>query len=71
MNEFAVIFNDKCCKIGKCGHPYCVIRNCAIQKKIETCPQCNDYSCEKIIRFSKSEPLLLHDGNRIMELIHG
>ena len=60
---------DKCCRSGKCGAPHCAIRKCAIEKSIETCPQCQDYPCRRVMTLAKSEPTLLHDGERIRE--HG
>jgi len=35
---------------NKCGE--CDIRDCAINKKIEYCSQCNDFPCDKLIRFN-------------------
>ena len=68
LKDFSSNPDEKCCKMGKCGHPACAIRNCAIQKKVESCPLCDEYPCDKILRFSKSEPLLIFDGNRIREI---
>ncbi len=58
------VADDRCCRSGKCGAPTCAMRRCAIEKGVVACPDCDDYPCDKIQRFSKSEPMLLHDGAR-------
>ena len=68
LNQLADVPEEKCCKTMKCGHPDCSIRKCAMQKELETCAFCNEYPCEKITRFAKSEPLLIQDGYRIKEI---
>jgi len=45
--------------------PNCAIRNCARSRQIEVCALCSDFPCARIEVFAQSEPLLLHDGQRI------
>jgi hypothetical protein len=68
LNQFADTPVDMCCKSGNCGHPNCQLRKCAKSKEIESCPLCDNYPCEMIIRFYQSEPLLLHDGERMKKI---
>jgi len=35
---------------NKCGE--CAIRDCAMNKEIEYCSQCNDFPCDRSIRFN-------------------
>ncbi len=49
---------------NKCGE--CAIRDCAMNKGIEYCSQCNDFPCSKSIRFnSDGKP---HHGESISNL---
>lgn len=52
------VWCDGCLVAGKkCGHcAQCVIRACAIEKKVENCGHCGDYSCEKLEGFFKMAP---------------
>jgi hypothetical protein len=68
LNHLADVPDDKCCQSGKCGAPNCAIRNCAQSREIEVCALCPDYPCQKIEIFAQSEPLLLHDGERIKKV---
>ena len=68
LNDLAKVPEDKCCRSGKCGAPNCAIRTCAKARGIEVCALCSDYPCEKIQTFAQSEPLLLHDGERIKKV---
>lgn len=68
LNGLAKVPADKCCRSGQCGAPNCAIRNCAKARKVEVCALCSDYPCDKIRIFAQSEPLLLHDGERIKKV---
>ncbi len=68
LNDLATVPDDKCCRSGKCGAPNCAIRNCAKSREVEVCAFCTEYPCEKIRIFAQSEPLLLHDGERIKKV---
>jgi hypothetical protein len=69
LRKLTVVEDDRCCRTGKCGSPSCAIRKCAIGKGIYVCPECQDYPCAKIKTLGKSEPTLVHDGEKIKE--HG
>lgn len=69
LNGLAKVEEDKCCKSGKCGAPFCSIRKCAISRNIEVCAECEEYPCKRIETLGNSEPTLIHDGLRIKE--HG
>jgi hypothetical protein len=68
LNSLADVPDDKCCRSGECGAPNCAIRNCAKAREIEVCVFCSDYPCDKIETFAQSEPLLLHDAERIRKV---
>jgi len=60
--------DSKSCRKESCGFPRCGMRKCAKNKDVEVCPLCKDYPCEKIIEFSRSEPTLIFDGERMKEI---
>ncbi|MHA2281800.1 MAG: DUF3795 domain-containing protein [Promethearchaeota archaeon] len=75
FNDFWVLLNklidveeDKCCKTEKCGAPFCGIRKCAKEKKINVCPFCSEYPCEKVKTLANSEATLIFDGHRMKDL---
>ncbi|MDX1358477.1 MAG: DUF3795 domain-containing protein [Clostridia bacterium] len=68
LNRFSDTPVEMCCKNETCGHPNCRIRKCAKARGVETCAFCEDYPCEMILRFYESEPLLLHDGQRMKKI---
>ncbi|MBN1579926.1 MAG: DUF3795 domain-containing protein [Anaerolineae bacterium] len=68
LNDLTDVPEDKCCRSGKCGAPNCAIRNCARSRQIEVCVLCPDYPCARIETFAQSEPLLVHDGQRIKQV---
>jgi hypothetical protein len=68
LNNLADVPGDKCCRSGKCGAPNCAIRNCARSRGVEVCALCADFPCARIETFAQSEPLLLHDAERIRKV---
>jgi hypothetical protein len=68
LHGLADMSAPKRCRNGTCGAPNCGMRECSKNKSIETCPQCTEYPCEKIQKFSKSEPTLIFDGERLKEV---
>jgi hypothetical protein len=50
------------------GYPGCEIRKCAQQKKIEICPMCADYPCDRIKQLGRRYPTLIADGKRLKEI---
>ncbi|MCU0522963.1 MAG: DUF3795 domain-containing protein [Anaerolineae bacterium] len=68
LNSLTEIPADKCCRSGQCGAPNCAIRNCAKDREVEVCAFCADFPCDRIRVFAQSEPLLLHDGERIRKV---
>ena len=49
LNKLAEMGPGCSCREGKCGPPFCAIRNCASEKGIEVCPFCDEYPCNKIL----------------------
>lgn len=59
---------DCTCRSGKGGPPDCKIRNCAKQKGIEVCPQCNEYPCMLIQSLADHYPTVIQDGKRLQKI---
>ena len=57
----------KRCRGGNCG-PRCAIKKCAIAKGVNVCAECSEFPCERIQTLAKSEPTLVHDGQRIRKI---
>ncbi len=53
------------CRVGECGPPFCGIRKCAREKKVEVCPDCAEYPCQRIQSLAKGYVNLLADGERM------
>ena len=68
LEALTQVDDDKCCRSGKCGAPNCAIRKCAIDKGLFACPECDEYPCDRIRLFAKSEPTLIHDGERFKQI---
>lgn len=58
---------DCTCRTGG-GPPDCKIRECAKQKGVEVCPQCDDYPCILIQNFAERYPILIQDGKRLQRI---
>ncbi len=58
---------DKRCRGGKCG-PKCAIKKCAVQKGVTVCAECAEFPCKLVKTLAKSEPTLVHDGERIRKI---
>jgi hypothetical protein len=59
----------KCsCRGGKCGPPFCGIRKCAQERKIDVCPSCREYPCDRIKGLAEAYVNLLADGKRLKEI---
>ncbi|MBN1201784.1 MAG: DUF3795 domain-containing protein [Anaerolineae bacterium] len=55
------------CRAGG-GYPACEIRKCAQARKIELCPLCDDFPCDKIQAFAHIYPTLIIDGQRMKKI---
>lgn len=51
------------------GSPFCAVRTCAREKKLEACPLCSDYPCDKLSWLDTSEayPMLKSDNQLMRE----
>lgn len=58
----------KSCRNGTCGFPDCGIRKCAQSRDVVACPKCPDYPCQMIETFACSEPTLIDDGMRMVNI---
>ena len=56
----------KCCKSDG-GNPYCKIRICAKEKKVEACAFCEDYPCKEFNNVFKLYPILEEDNIYLKE----
>lgn len=50
------------------GPPFCSIRKCAQERKVDVCAFCQDYPCRKINELARGYPTLIADGKRIREI---
>lgn len=55
------------CKQGG-GPAFCGIRKCARERKISTCPLCDDFPCDKIDMIAKGYVTIIPDGERIRKI---
>jgi len=55
------------CRQG-CGAPFCSIRKCAREKKIDVCVFCEEYPCKRVLGIAKGYPKLIADGKRMKEV---
>lgn len=60
--------DDKRCRTGKCGSPFCAIRKCAQEKGVDLCPYCDQYPCQHIETLAGLEPTLIQDGRRMQDI---
>lgn len=67
LDQTARADDGRRCRGGKCN-PRCAIRKCASRKGVDVCPLCGEYPCDRIRMVARSEPTLLHDGQRIQTL---
>jgi len=59
---------DCTCRTGKGGPPDCRIRNCARQRNITVCPQCEKYPCQHIQALAEHYSTLIPDGKRLQKI---
>jgi len=50
------------------GPPFCSIRKCARERKVEVCVYCEEYPCQRVLGIAKGYPTLIADGKRIQEV---
>ncbi len=55
------------CRAGG-GDPKCPIRDCARERGIDVCPQCEKYPCKLIVSLSQRYPILIEDGYRLQQV---
>lgn len=75
FNEFWAFLVDLCNPDKACpgcrrdgGPPFCSIRKCARQRKVDICVFCEEYPCKRLMGIAKGYPTLIADGNRIREI---
>jgi hypothetical protein len=51
-----------------CGAPFCSIRKCARDKKIDVCVFCEEYPCKRVLEIAKGYPTLISDGKRMKKI---
>jgi hypothetical protein len=67
LNGLVELEPDRSCRSGKCGSPFCGIRNCAREKGVEVCPFCDEYPCSHILGLAEGYVTMLADGKRMKE----
>ena len=58
---------DCTCRTGG-GPPDCKIRQCAKEKSIEICTQCEEYPCKLIQTLAEHYPTIIQDGKRLQKI---
>lgn len=58
---------DCTCRTGG-GPPDCEIRQCAKQKNIDICTQCEEYPCKLIQNLAEHYPTIIQDGRRLQKI---
>jgi len=58
---------DCTCRTGG-GPPDCKIRQCAKEKSIEICTQCEEYPCKLIHTLAEHYPTIIQDGKRLQKI---
>ena len=56
---------EKRCRGGGCGAPFCVIRKCALERGVTVCADCEAFPCGRIETLARSEATLIHDNRRL------
>jgi len=54
------------CRQG-CGPPFCAIRKCVQEKKLDACPFCEQYPCQRILGIAAGYPTMLADAKRMKD----
>lgn len=60
--------NGCSCRDGRGGPPFCAVRKCAREKKVDVCSFCDAFPCEHIRTLGKGYPTLIADGLRLREI---
>ena len=50
------------------GPPFCSIRKCARERKVDVCVFCEEYPCNRVFEIAKGYPTLIADGERMRKL---
>lgn len=50
------------------GPPFCSIRKCARERKVDVCVFCEQYPCGRVLEIAKGYPTLIADGERMRKL---
>lgn len=75
FNGFWDFLNNLCepekacpgCRQGG-GPPFCTIKKCAQEHKVDVCVFCEEYPCKRVLGIAKGYPTLIADGKRIKEV---
>lgn len=68
LKDLNEITDESNCREGNCGPPFCAIRKCAEERKIDICSACDEYPCDYVLKIAKGYPTLLADGKRMREI---
>ncbi len=52
------------CRKG-CGPPFCTIRKCVQERKLDACPFCDEYPCQRVQGIAAGYPTMVADGRRM------
>lgn len=75
FKEFWKFLTDHCAPDGCCpgcrqggGAPFCSIKKCARERKIDVCVFCEDFPCKRINGLAKGYTTLIADSKRMKEI---
>ncbi len=64
VHRLADVSDERCCRSGKCGAPFCTIRKCAKKRGLERCDQCEEFPCRRVNGIAEGYPTIIHDAER-------
>jgi len=50
------------------GPPFCSIRRCARERRVDVCVFCPEYPCKRVVQLADGYPTLIADGKRMKKV---
>ena len=74
FNQFWTFLNNLCEPEKACPGcrqaepPFCTIKKCAQERKVDVCVFCEEYPCKRVLGIAKGYPTLIADGKKMKEI---